>query len=198
MVCCSKVKKYNREWFDLIRNYRWFSRFGYNRSRKWRLGWNLGQVSHLFVQVSSSRPRKPGVVWPLLLPRVYPRMVQQRQHLPHRSIGKINNNLIARMWSAGVIFRCNTLIFPQVFHQIFARKTPEGEIINTIPCENKETKEVDDIPEEDQTFCEVCGNCDREDRLLLCDGCDNGWECRLIAALTRVFWCPSVFVCLSL
>ena len=62
----------------------------------------------------------------------------------------------------------------QVFHQIFARKTPEGDIINTIQCEDKETKAEEDIPEEDQTFCEVCGRCDREDRLLLCDGCDNG------------------------
>lgn len=28
--------------------------------------------------------------------------------------------------------------------------------------------------EEDPTFCEVCGRSDREDRLLLCDGCDAG------------------------
>ena len=26
--------------------------------------------------------------------------------------------------------------------------------------------------EEDHTCCEVCGRSDREDRLLLCDGCD--------------------------
>lgn len=26
----------------------------------------------------------------------------------------------------------------------------------------------------DQTSCEVCGGRDREDRLLLCDGCDAG------------------------
>lgn len=32
----------------------------------------------------------------------------------------------------------------------------------------------------EQTNCEVCGGSDREDRLLLCDGCDAGWE--------RYFW----------
>lgn len=30
--------------------------------------------------------------------------------------------------------------------------------------------------EEDTTACEVCGQSDREDRLLLCDGCDNGYD----------------------
>lgn len=28
----------------------------------------------------------------------------------------------------------------------------------------------------EQTNCEVCGGSDREDRLLLCDGCDAGWD----------------------
>lgn len=28
--------------------------------------------------------------------------------------------------------------------------------------------------EEDPIFCEACGRSDREDRLLLCDGCDLG------------------------
>lgn len=28
----------------------------------------------------------------------------------------------------------------------------------------------------DPTYCEVCGRCDREDRLLLCDGCDLGYH----------------------
>ncbi|XP_046407495.1 uncharacterized protein LOC124172100 [Ischnura elegans] len=30
--------------------------------------------------------------------------------------------------------------------------------------------------EEDPTFCEVCGSGDREDSLLLCDGCDRGYH----------------------
>ena len=32
--------------------------------------------------------------------------------------------------------------------------------------------QVDAPPEEDLTCCEVCGQSNREDRLLLCDGCD--------------------------
>ncbi|CAG7835859.1 unnamed protein product [Allacma fusca] len=28
----------------------------------------------------------------------------------------------------------------------------------------------------DPTYCEICGHCDREDRLLLCDGCDLGYH----------------------
>lgn len=40
-----------------------------------------------------------------------------------------------------------------------------------IPVENARAGEEE---EEDPTFCEVCGRSDREDRLLLCDGCDAG------------------------
>lgn len=36
-------------------------------------------------------------------------------------------------------------------------------------------EEVIDL-ELEQTSCEVCGGSDREDRLLLCDGCDAGWD----------------------
>lgn len=41
-----------------------------------------------------------------------------------------------------------------------------------IPVENTQTQGNDG--EDDPTFCEVCGRSDREDRLLLCDGCDAG------------------------
>lgn len=40
-----------------------------------------------------------------------------------------------------------------------------------IPVESARLGEDED---EDPTFCEVCGRSDREDRLLLCDGCDAG------------------------
>lgn len=35
---------------------------------------------------------------------------------------------------------------------------------------------MDDEMEEEEspTYCEICGDCNREDRLLLCDGCDSG------------------------
>ncbi len=32
----------------------------------------------------------------------------------------------------------------------------------------------DVIEEEDNTYCEICGRADREDRMLLCDSCDLG------------------------
>ena len=34
---------------------------------------------------------------------------------------------------------------------------------------------------EDVTYCEICGRCDREDRLLLCDGCDFGYHCECLS-----------------
>jgi PHD and RING finger domain-containing protein 1 len=41
--------------------------------------------------------------------------------------------------------------------------------------ENTRAREEEEVEEEeDPTFCEVCGRSDREDRLLLCDGCDAG------------------------
>uniref|UniRef100_A0A673N1S5 PHD and RING finger domain-containing protein 1-like n=1 Tax=Sinocyclocheilus rhinocerous TaxID=307959 RepID=A0A673N1S5_9TELE len=39
----------------------------------------------------------------------------------------------------------------------------------------KPTEELVDV-DLDQTSCEVCGGQDREDRLLLCDGCDDGYH----------------------
>ena len=30
--------------------------------------------------------------------------------------------------------------------------------------------------QEDPTYCEVCQQCDREHRMLLCDGCDSGYH----------------------
>jgi len=48
---------------------------------------------------------------------------------------------------------------------------------------------------DDQTFCEICHQSDREDRMLLCDGCDRGYhlEC-LTPPMTTVpieeWFCP--------
>lgn len=46
-----------------------------------------------------------------------------------------------------------------------------GACLFQIPVENARAGRDE---EEDPTFCEVCGRSDREDRLLLCDGCDAG------------------------
>ncbi|KAL7992077.1 hypothetical protein Chor_016333 [Crotalus horridus] len=59
-----------------------------------------------------------------------------------------------------------------IFKSICVRVRFDGEILKKIPVEN--TKSQEDGLEEDPTFCEVCGRSDREDRLLLCDGCDAG------------------------
>jgi len=49
--------------------------------------------------------------------------------------------------------------------------------------------------DDDLTYCESCRQCDREESLLLCDGCDHAYhlDC-LTPALTRVpvdeWFCP--------
>ncbi|KAG8515708.1 PHD and RING finger domain-containing protein 1, partial [Galemys pyrenaicus] len=48
-----------------------------------------------------------------------------------------------------------------------------GPTLRTVPVESAGAPED---PEEDPTFCETCGRSDREDRLLLCDGCDAGYH----------------------
>lgn len=43
-----------------------------------------------------------------------------------------------------------------------------------VPVEVKE--QFEEVIQEDPTYCEICGECDREDRMLLCDGCDLGYH----------------------
>ncbi|EHH55949.1 PHD and RING finger domain-containing protein 1 [Macaca fascicularis] len=60
-----------------------------------------------------------------------------------------------------------------LFKSICIRAQFGGKILRKIPVENTKASEEE---EEDPTFCEVCGRSDREDRLLLCDGCDAGYH----------------------
>lgn len=60
-----------------------------------------------------------------------------------------------------------------VFKCICIRAQLGGKILRKIPVENPRLGEHE---EEDPTFCEVCSRSDREDRLLLCDGCDAGYH----------------------
>ncbi|NXL76199.1 PHRF1 protein, partial [Leptocoma aspasia] len=81
-----------------------------------------------------------------------------------------------------------------LFNYINIRARFGGKILKKIPVENTKTQGADG--EEDPTFCEVCGRSDREDRLLLCDGCDAGYhmEC-LNPPLSEVpvdeWFCPA-------
>ncbi|KAM6159442.1 PHD and RING finger domain-containing protein 1 [Rhynchocyon petersi] len=60
-----------------------------------------------------------------------------------------------------------------VFKCICVRARFGGKTVRKIPVENTRAPETE---EDDPTFCEVCGRSDREDRLLLCDGCDAGYH----------------------
>ncbi|NWY49812.1 PHRF1 protein, partial [Chionis minor] len=81
-----------------------------------------------------------------------------------------------------------------LFNYINIRARFGGKILNKIPVENTITQ--NDDGGDDPTFCEVCGRSDREDRLLLCDGCDAGYhmEC-LNPPLSEVpvdeWFCPA-------
>ncbi|XP_050191862.1 PHD and RING finger domain-containing protein 1 isoform X2 [Myiozetetes cayanensis] len=81
-----------------------------------------------------------------------------------------------------------------LFKYINIRARFGGKILKKIPVENTKTQGSDG--EDDPTFCEVCGRSDREDRLLLCDGCDAGYhmEC-LNPPLSEVpvdeWFCPA-------
>ncbi|KAM9223670.1 PHD and RING finger domain-containing protein 1 isoform 2-T2 [Leptosomus discolor] len=81
-----------------------------------------------------------------------------------------------------------------LFKYISIRAHFGGSILKKIPVENTKAQGSDE--EDDPTFCEVCGRSDREDRLLLCDGCDAGYhmEC-LNPPLSEVpvdeWFCPA-------
>ncbi|NXI47162.1 PHRF1 protein, partial [Galbula dea] len=81
-----------------------------------------------------------------------------------------------------------------LFRHISIRAQLGGKVLKKIPVENTKTPGNDG--EDDPTFCEVCGRSDREDRLLLCDGCDAGYhmEC-LNPPLSEVpvdeWFCPA-------
>lgn len=57
---------------------------------------------------------------------------------------------------------------------LLAQAVKALEICNFVQIPVENAKSGDDELEDDPTFCEVCGRSDREDRLLLCDGCDAG------------------------
>ncbi|XP_053384018.1 PHD and RING finger domain-containing protein 1-like [Mercenaria mercenaria] len=75
-------------------------------------------------------------------------------------------------WSANV----NTCpVDRQVFKLILCKHGVDDIIYKKLTVEDV-NKQADDEEEEEPTYCEVCHQCNREDRLLLCDGCDLGYH----------------------
>lgn len=66
----------------------------------------------------------------------------------------------------------------KVFPSILVKKAVGGKVVRIEDVEYRNMYNTDnwDSYDSDPTHCEVCGRCDREDRLLLCDGCDLGYH----------------------
>ncbi|XP_065812724.1 PHD and RING finger domain-containing protein 1 isoform X2 [Labrus bergylta] len=64
------------------------------------------------------------------------------------------------------------------FNSIYLRKCFGGKVKKVITVQKPVKEGQEEIIDVDleQTNCEVCGSSDREDRLLLCDGCDAGYH----------------------
>lgn len=62
----------------------------------------------------------------------------------------------------------------QPFTIILVRKNINGNVVRQVTVE--EPRPIEILELEDDTFCEICGGSDREDRILLCDGCDRGFH----------------------
>ncbi|XP_038131370.1 PHD and RING finger domain-containing protein 1 [Cyprinodon tularosa] len=84
-----------------------------------------------------------------------------------------------------------------VFDNIYLRKSYGGKVkkIVTVQKPVKQGQEETVNLDLEQTNCEVCGGSDREDQLLLCDGCDAGYhmECLtppLDAVPVEEWFCP--------
>lgn len=63
----------------------------------------------------------------------------------------------------------------QPFSLILVRASVNGKVVRQIPIEATAQQNEEEAAE-DPTYCEVCGMSDREDRMLLCDGCDLGFH----------------------
>ncbi|XP_036068412.1 PHD and RING finger domain-containing protein 1 isoform X4 [Oryzias melastigma] len=64
------------------------------------------------------------------------------------------------------------------FNSIYIRQCYGGKVKKMVTVQKPAQKNQEDAVDLDleQTNCEVCGGSDREDRLLLCDGCDAGYH----------------------
>jgi len=88
------------------------------------------------------------------------------------------------------------------FTIVHVKRELHGPVIEKLSVANRSLILCDpeDGPGEDDdlTYCEICGRCDHEDRLLLCDGCDFGYHCDCLdPPLTEIpveeWFCPDCF-----
>lgn len=88
------------------------------------------------------------------------------------------------------------------FTVVHVKRELHGPVIEKLSVANRSLILCDpeDGPGEDDdlTYCEICGRCDHEDRLLLCDGCDFGYHCDCLdPPLTEIpveeWFCPDCF-----
>ncbi|XP_049821417.1 PHD and RING finger domain-containing protein 1 isoform X2 [Aethina tumida] len=63
----------------------------------------------------------------------------------------------------------------QEYNLILVRRQVNGKVARQIPIEKPQPQNDVEITEE-LTFCEICGQSEYEDRMLLCDGCDLGFH----------------------
>ncbi|KAH9409766.1 PHD and RING finger domain-containing protein 1 [Tyrophagus putrescentiae] len=66
------------------------------------------------------------------------------------------------------------------FSFIIVKRDVNGEVVMKVPVATTPVLETFEAFDDDLTYCEICGRCDREDRLLLCDGCDFGYHCECL------------------
>ncbi|KAM7414278.1 hypothetical protein PAMA_019207 [Pampus argenteus] len=83
------------------------------------------------------------------------------------------------------------------FNSIYLRKCYGGKVRKMITVQKPMKEGQEETVEFDleQTNCEVCGGSDREDRLLLCDGCDSGYHMECLtppidAVPVEEWFCP--------
>lgn len=62
------------------------------------------------------------------------------------------------------------------FSTIIVKSQWDGEVIRIDDVQFPNTQNNEEEYDSNPTYCESCGRCDREEIMLLCDGCDLGYH----------------------
>ena len=69
----------------------------------------------------------------------------------------------------------------KAFAAIVVRNASDARVMREVAVEDKSRPAAGaEYEETELTYCEVCGECSREDRMLLCDRCDHGYHCECL------------------